>query len=215
MFTGLVTQTGSWRGRRRATGSWEARVEVDAPWSPPLVVGESIAVQGACLTVVRDEGRVFLCNVLEETLRRTTLGELNAGDCVNLERALRVGDRLGGHMVQGHVDGTGEVESVGTDRGDRVARVRCPRECLGEMVVKGSVACDGVSLTVSDLWDDGFQVNVIPHTWEVTALRSLRAGSGVNIETDIIAKYVQRARDLAAPAPGIDQMALQRAGFCA
>jgi riboflavin synthase len=197
------------------TGGAQAVIEVACSgWDRPLTVGESVAVQGACLTVVKAGARGFACDVLAETLARTNLGEKRAGDRLNLERATRVGDALGGHIVSGHVDGTGRVRTIGRDGKDRVLQVACDRALLAGMIPKGSVAVDGVSLTISRLDAEWFQVNIIPHTWSATALGDLRTGQSVNLETDMLGKYASQAAGAVCAARGtlsIDN--LRDAGF--
>jgi riboflavin synthase len=182
MFTGIVEELGQVAaldgGRLRITSS---KVLDGAH------VGDSIAVDGCCLTVSQFGAGWWEADLSDETLRRTTLGELRPGDDVNLERPVRLQDRLGGHIVQGHVDGVGEVIRPAPD-----LQVRMPRELLRYVVEKGSVAVDGVSLTVVDVLDDGFTVALIPHTCEVTTLGQRRLGDAVNLEVDVTVKYVER-----------------------
>jgi riboflavin synthase len=182
MFTGIVEELGevaSLDGTRLRARAVE--VLEDAK------VGDSIAVNGCCLTVVDMGPGWWEADVSQETLRRTTLGDRRAGDKVNLERPVRPLDRLGGHIVQGHVDGVGEVVAPAPD-----LRVRMPQSLLRYVVEKGSVAVDGVSLTVVDVLDDGFTVAVIPHTCQVTTLGRLAPGDRVNLEVDVTVKYVER-----------------------
>ena len=168
-------------------------VSVSDGWAAQLGPGDSVAVQGACLTVVDASGSVFSVDVLKETLSRTCLGQKGRGALLNLERAMTLDRRLDGHLVTGHVDGKGQVRQVGNDsRGDRVVKIACEKALLAGMVSKGSVALDGISLTISNLESDHFQVSIIPHTWQQTSLQTLRVGNDVNIETDVIGKYVQR-----------------------
>ena len=168
-------------------------VSVSDGWAAQLGPGDSVAVQGACLTVVDASGSVFSVDVLKETLSRTCLGQKGRGALLNLERAMTLDRRLDGHLVTGHVDGKGQVRQVGNDsRGDRVVKIACEKALLAGMVSKGSVALDGISLTISNLESDYFQVSIIPHTWQQTSLQTLRVGNDVNIETDVIGKYVQR-----------------------
>lgn len=180
MFTGLIEERGSLVGRDGPRFTFAAElVTTDAK------VGDSIAVNGCCLTVVAlDPGR-WSADVVDETLSRTTLGGLRPDDPVNLERPVRPSDRLGGHVVQGHVDGLGEVVSVAPDLVLRTPDTRY-------LVEKGSVAVDGVSLTVAEVKDDRFRVAVIPRTAAVTTLGALHPGDRVNLEFDILAKYVER-----------------------
>lgn len=199
MFTGLVEAMGTIRRFDRAQAEVDAAdLAVEIPFADELAIGESVAVDGCCLTVVRIEAQqvVFQCG--PETLKRTTLGRRRIGDAVNLERALRADQRLGGHFVQGHVDGVGEV--VRRDRSGEWEIVSFRVETLAaEIVPKGSVAVDGVSLTVVDVDHEKFSVMLIPHTLSATTLGRRPVGSFVNIETDVLAKYVAKmTRDWAA-----------------
>jgi len=155
--------------------------------------GSSIAVNGCCLTALRIDGRAFGADVSPETLSRTNLGDLAAGASVNLERPVAVGDRLSGHIVQGHVDGTGEVLSLeALDDGNWWLRVRIPRELQRYTIQKGSIALDGISLTIAALDRDTVSVAIIPHTYEATNLRERKPGDRVNVEADLIAKYIEK-----------------------
>jgi riboflavin synthase len=188
MFTGLVEALASVE-RVDAEGDGRALV-IAAPFAAELALGESVAVNGACLTVVAHDGRTCRFQAGPETLRRTNLGDLSPGDRVNLERALRLGDRLGGHLVQGHVDGLGRIASRDRQGDWDVVWFACPAELAAQMVSKGSVTVDGVSLTVVDVTADGFSVALIPHTLAQTTLGFKQPGASVNLETDILAKYV-------------------------
>ena len=152
-------------------------------------------------------------DVLRETFSRTSLGQKGVGDVLNLERALRVGDSLGGHMVTGHVDGVGYVRSLQRQGGDWVLEVACVRELLDDMVPKGSVAMDGVSLTIANFRDDSFIVHIIPHTWDFTSCSTLRVGDAVNIETDVLGKYVRRLLRKDVAAQGVSWDSLVKSGF--
>ena len=212
MFTGLVERTGTIKQLVRHAGGWRLAV-VCASWSgEPVVLGESIAVQGVCLTVAALEADGFVADLLDETLRRSALGRLGAGARVNLERALRLGDRLGGHMVSGHVDETGAVVSVREVGRDCEFSVACSKDFARQCVMKGSVAIDGVSLTITGLTDDSVAVNIIPHTWRETSLGERRKGDLVNLESDIIGKYV--ARFMSVKTGGLTEETLRKAGFC-
>ena len=167
------------------------RFTVDAP-GLELAEGDSVAVNGVCLTATAVDDGGFSADVMEETLRRTALGSLGMGDAVNLELPLRASDRLGGHIVQGHVDGTGTVESVADEGFARVVRIAAPPEVLRYVVEKGSIAVQGVSLTVATMDDEGFTVSLIPETLERTTLGALEPGAPVNLEADVVAKYVER-----------------------
>jgi riboflavin synthase len=185
VFTGLISNL----GRIQQTGS---RLAVHTPLAGELEQGDSIAVNGVCLTAVEIDGERFEADVMEETLQVTSLGRLREGDEVNLELALRVGDRLGGHFVQGHVDGIGTVESIDQREHSRVVRVGAPADLMRYIARKGSIAIDGVSLTVVDIDDHSFSVSLIPETLERTTLGSAREGDPVNLEVDIFARYAVR-----------------------
>lgn len=155
-------------------------------------IGDSISINGVDLTVIEISPDSFSADASLETLKRSTLGELSTGDRVNLERALAVGERLGGHMVQGHVDGTGELVSVAQEGNAYRIRFKFPRELGRYVAMKGSIAVDGISLTVAGLGDCWFEVAIIPHTWRETNLSDLTSGDRVNLEVDVLAKYVER-----------------------
>lgn len=188
MFTGLVAGKGVVRVLR------DGRLEVETPLAAELSPGDSIAVNGVCLTAVERTTGTFAADVIPETIRRTSLLPLVEGDEVNLELPLRAGDRLGGHVMQGHVDGTGTVESVRAEGFSRVVRIAAAPELLRYVVHKGSIAVDGVSLTVSGVDDEGFEVSLIPETLERTTLGAAEAGRAVNLEVDVLAKYVEKLR---------------------
>jgi riboflavin synthase len=168
------------------------RLRVSTELAEELAAGDSIAVNGVCLTTVERDGECFAADVMRETLARSSLGPLATGDEVNLELPLRVGDRLGGHVVQGHVDGTGTVQSVRANGFARVVRVAAAPELLRYVVEKGSIAVDGVSLTVVHVDGDGFSVSLIPETLERTTLGGAEPGRTVNLEVDVLAKYVEK-----------------------
>ena len=191
MFTGIVEHAGRVAGIEvREDG---ARLVVEAP---PVAqgarVGDSVAVNGCCLTVVRNEDGRLAFDAVNETLRRTSLGSLTAGDRVNLERPMRADGRFDGHVVQGHVDGVATLVSVTDEGASRRLRFRPPEDLLRYVVEKGSVTLDGISLTVAALGPGWFEVVIIPHTWEVTNLSGKAPGAPVNLEVDILAKYVER-----------------------
>lgn len=190
MFTGIVEELGRLESLRDGRLRIAATRVIDG-----VEIGESIAVNGCCLTVVAHGEDWWEADVSDETILRTSLARLSAGDGVNLERAVRANDRLGGHIVQGHVDGVGEVVQPVPD-----LRVRVPETLLRYLVEKGSVTVDGVSLTVVEPLDDGFTVAIIPHTAEVTTLGAKRPGDLVNIEVDVMAKYVERLVTAYLPA---------------
>ena len=191
MFTGIIEELGTVKSVRPGADSAVVQVEARVV-TEGLKTGDSVAVNGVCLTVVSFTKTDFSAEVMAETLRKSGLGELKAGDRVNLERALRLTDRLGGHMVSGHIDGVGVVESVVKEDIARVFKVRAPAEVLRYVIKKGSIAVDGISLTVSDLTDDSFSVSIIPHTAAMTTLGYRNPGDKVNLEPDMIVKYVER-----------------------
>jgi riboflavin synthase len=189
MFTGIVTAVGGVRGTRRDERGLE--LTVDAPY-PDLELGESIAVDGACLTVQATDARGFTVHVVSTSLERTGFAEYAAGRRVNLERALRATDRLGGHIVQGHVDGVGIVERVHEQGDARLIDLRVPAEVAGVSIPLGSIAVDGVSLTVNAIPMPGvIQISLIPFTLQHTTLGERRAGDRVHLEGDTIGKYVK------------------------
>ena len=190
MFTGIVQTRGA-VARLEARGG-DARLAIDAPDLGEFQVGDSISVSGACLTAAARTERGFVADVSRETLDRTTLGALAAGAAVNLERSLTLAAPLGGHLVTGHVDGVGELLSQEEDARSRRLRFRAPEGLARYLAAKGSVCVDGVSLTVNEVEGREFEVNVIPHTAAVTTLGDARPGSRVNLEADLIARYVER-----------------------
>lgn len=213
MFTGLIQEVGSVRAMRPDGGG--ADVEIAAPEiGLEAVIGESIAVNGTCLTVERAGDWGFVAHAGAETLERTTIGELQVGSAVNLERALAVGDRLGGHFVQGHVDCVGTIAGR-EDSGSTVRiHVEIPVEYARYVVEKGSIAVDGISLTVTDVSGGTFGVAIIPHTLVNTTLEHAQSGQQVNVETDILAKYVMRLLGNEAESPeGITRETLAEHGF--
>ena len=190
MFTGLVETAARVILLERRGGA--ARVRIETPFASELRSGESVAVDGVCLTAVEVGEGWFEADVSPETLSCTTIGLRSSGDTVNLERPLRAGDRLGGHLVQGHVDGVGVVESVRPEGGGRRVRVRFADDLADFIVMKGSIAVDGVSLTLVDVGPDRFSVMLIPHTLAATTLGTLKPGDRVNIETDMLARHVRK-----------------------
>ena len=189
MFTGLVEEKGVIAGLER--GAESLRLSFIAPRvREGLEIGDSVSVNGCCLTAVATGPDGFAVEAVAETLRRTTIGALEPGDEVNLERALRVGDRLGGHLVQGHVDGTGIVSEARREGSSWVLRIGASPEVLRYVVEKGSIAVDGVSLTVAGTLGDSFLVALIPHTMASTTLGPEAVGRMVNLEADVLAKYV-------------------------
>jgi riboflavin synthase len=190
VFSGIIESVGEVASFRRLRGDAELTLRSGFR---RLVLGESIAVNGACMTVASRRGSTFGVVVSAESLRRTTLGSLGAGDRVNLERSLRVSDRLSGHFVFGHVDGTGKLVSVTPEGGSALYRFSHPTGMARFLVEKGSIAVDGVSLTVFACRRGSFTVSVIPHTAAATTLGAMSPGQRVNLETDMLARYVERA----------------------
>lgn len=192
MFTGLVQSTGT------VISLAGGRLHVEAGLD--LSEGDSVAINGVCLTASTVDARGFEADVMPETIRRTALGALAEGDRVNLELPLRAVDRLGGHIVQGHVDGVGTVDSAGDDGFARLVRISAPLELLRYVVEKGSIAVDGVSLTVAEVDDEGFTVSLVRETLDRTTLGAAAPGRTVNLEVDVLAKYVEKLVGRGAPA---------------
>jgi riboflavin synthase len=191
MFTGLVQVV----GRVEVVAGLRLQVAAPALWplaNDPWQEGESIAIQGVCLTYLPDPSELLTFDLSEETLARTTLGDLRPGSPVNLERAMRPNDRLGGHIVQGHVDATATVESIVEQEGSWTMRFRVPAGGGRYLIDKGSICLDGVSLTVVSPDEDTFEVAIIPHTWANTSLSVRQPGDRVNVEYDVLAKHVER-----------------------
>lgn len=191
MFTGLIEDVGKVQKLERRGGSARLGIVTALP-AAEFRVGDSVAVNGACLTVTTVAGQLLSFDVSPETLDRSGLGRLVSGDQVNLERAMRLSDRLGGHIVTGHIDCVATVIERREESGNILFSFRLPVEHLRYIIEKGSVAIDGISLTVNRVTPDSFSVNIIPHTAKMTTLQSRRNGDRVNIETDIIGKYVER-----------------------
>jgi riboflavin synthase len=190
MFTGIVREVGTVTGM--ATGDQGARLEIESELAPGIAAGDSVSVEGVCLTAAEVSPERFAADVMNQTLALTTLGELERGFPVNLEPALRAGEPLGGHLVQGHADGVGSVVAATADGFARRLRVSVP-DGLGRYLVEhGSVAVAGVSLTVATLGDDWFEVSLIPETLERTTLGRIGEGDRVNLELDVLARYVER-----------------------
>lgn len=187
MFTGIIEETGTLLEIEGGSLLIQAGKVLE-----DVALGDSIAVNGVCLTVTEFDKKRFRADVMGETLRRSNLGTLKRGSRVNLERAMAANGRFGGHIVSGHIDGTGRIEKVEQEGNAVWFTVACTAKLTRYIVEKGSIAIDGISLTVAALTEDGFQVSVIPHTGEETTLLERRAGDMVNLETDIIAKYTER-----------------------
>ncbi len=211
MFTGIIEEIGMVRQAQ------PGRLEIAAKTVlAGTNLGDSIAVNGVCLTVTQMTQNSFTADVMAETLRSSSLGQLHTGSRVNLERAMAADGRFGGHIVSGHIDGIGKIASVRREGNAVWVKVETPQEILALIVQKGSIAIDGISLTVADLTADTFSVSIIPHTGGQTILLEKQAGDVVNLENDVVAKYVQRLlqpRELQTKSGGLSMELLQRCGF--
>ena len=192
MFTGIVQRLGNIAEIKMEGTAGRIAMVPNRPFDKPIGLGDSIAVNGTCLTVAAIDGDALMFDVLGETFDKTNLGEKKPGDLVNLEQALALGDTLGGHIVTGHVDNTGTVAKIEEIGRDFKFTVECSRDMLMLMVYKGSIAIDGISLTVAELTDNGFIVYIIPHTIQETDMSEFKVGTKVNLEADILGKHVQR-----------------------
>ncbi len=192
MFTGIIVATGRVTSLTEKGGDVELGIDAAALDVGRIAIGDSISVQGACLTVTRKEDTRFYADVSRETLAKTTLGSLGAGARVNLEPSLRAGDALGGHLVSGHVDAVGTLRAIEPDARSWRLEFELPASLMRFIAPKGSICVNGVSLTVNKVEGRRFDVNIIPHTHEVTTLGELAVGAGVNIEIDVIARYLER-----------------------
>jgi riboflavin synthase len=197
MFTGLIEATGTVRALDPVAGG--QRLTIETALAADVALGDSIATSGVCLTVVSRDADSWCADVSPETLRVTALGALVPGSAVNLERPLAVGSRLGGHFVQGHVDGTGRIEAITPEGEFFRVRISFPPALAPYFIEKGSVAVDGISLTVASLAETTFDVQIIPHTWTGTTLRHAEPGDLVNLECDMVGKYVLRSLSLGTP----------------
>ena len=189
MFTGIIETLGTVKNISRMTKAFSIQIETDFE---KLVMGESIAVNGVCLTVCSIEGNSFTADVTPETYSRTSLSDLHSGSHVNLERAMPAEGRFGGHIVSGHIDGTAKIKACFDDGNAKWYEILAGPELLDGIVMKGSVAIDGISLTVAKVSSQSFSVSIIPHTLDATVLRNKRPGDVVNIETDVIGKYIKK-----------------------
>lgn len=218
MFTGIIQAVGGIASLDQRGG--DLRLGIDTGKLPleDVVLGDSIAVSGVCLTVVQLAGSRFFADVSGETLRRTVLGDLGVGDPVNLEKALTLATRLGGHLVSGHVDGIGSVLARSQDSRSVQLTIQAPDELARYIAVKGSICVDGVSLTVNGVSGASFELNIVPHTLEETTLDGYRSGRRVNLEVDLIARYLERlllgeAAAQAGAGGGLTRELLESCGF--
>ena len=212
MFTGLVEDLGRVTRTRPRGNGVELTIHTGLPIKE-IEIGDSIAVNGVCLTAERFEGSTFVVTAGLETMNKTSLAAVSVGSGVHLERALRVGDRLGGHFVQGHVDGVGHINSIEEDRESWVIWVEVPKSLARYVASKGSICIDGVSLTVNEVQGTRCRVNIVPHTIEVTNMGRLVAGDVVNIEVDILAKYVERMVVGTSTKGALSLEDLEKSGF--
>lgn len=207
MFTGIIEEVGRLKNLRGGLIEITCTKILEG-----VKVGDSISTNGICLTVVDFGEDYFAADVMPETFRKTSLAELNNGGLVNLERALKVGDRLGGHIISGHIDGVGKILSIRAEVNALLIDVAAGSHLLRQIAAKGSVAIDGISLTVVNAGAESFSVSMIPHTREVTNFQAKRVGSPVNIETDVLAKYVERLMNFKA-SPAVTKNFLEENGF--
>lgn len=220
MFTGIIEGLGTLIGVRPSSQGKHLTIQSEMPLDQTKI-GDSIAVSGVCLTVVALDGQRFAVEVAPETLKKTTLGAAKRGERVNLERALRLSDRLDGHLVSGHVDGMGYLQKKQRAGNAIIATIGVEPHLIRYMVAKGSVAVDGISLTINEVGQDFFNVSVIPHTAKLTTIGFKSVGASVNIETDIIGKYVERFvlkdngtdGNSASRKSSVDWQLLQKSGF--
>ena len=220
MFTGIIENLGTVRSLNRSAGGLHMGIEADLPMDR-VKVGDSISVSGACLTVVHFQHSLFEVDVAPETLSKTTLGQAKTGDRVNIERALRLGDRLDGHLVTGHVDCVGTIKAKRPLANAMIFSFGMPEALSRYVVQKGSIAVDGISLTVNACESGAFEVSIIPHTAKLTTMGFKKVGDPVNIETDMIGKYVERfahpftARDAETnnSTSSVDEALLAKTGF--
>ena len=192
MFTGIIAAVGQLKSLESRGGDIRLHIDPAKLDLTDVKLGDSIAVNGVCLTVVEMASRSLQFDVSQETLQRTSLGQLKKGSEANLEKALAAGDRLGGHMVSGHVDGLGEVISKTASARSWQYKIKVPAELERYIAEKGSITIDGVSLTVNGVFDGGFDINIIPHTLEETIIKHYQTGTRVNLEVDLIARYLER-----------------------
>ncbi len=208
MFTGIITAVGAVRRLEPLGGGQDMRLVIATPWpdAQAIPVGASIACAGCCLTAVEIGPDWFAVDVSGETLSKTGLGEWREGSRINLERSLKVGDELGGHFVSGHVDGRGTVVAVTPEAGSHRVVIEAPNDLARYIAAKGSIAIDGVSLTVNEVDGARFGVNIIPHTWSETTLGALQPGAHVHLEIDMLARYIARATQVATTGDGATQV---------
>lgn len=191
MFTGIVERTGTVKDIRESAAGRVLTIDAGR-MTEGLGDGGSIAVNGCCTTAINIDGPCFTADLMQITLDKTNLGDLTPGSPVNLERPMKIGEELGGHLVQGHVDGVGEVVDVMDEGENRVVTIRVPNDLVKYVISTGSIALDGISFTVAYIEDNLFRVGVIPHTWEITNISEYQPGTRVNLEVDMIGKYIEK-----------------------
>ncbi len=212
IFTGIVEELGVLKNVQKGARSSQLNIQAEVVLEG-LHVGDSIAVDGVCLTVVSFDGSSFVADVMPETMEKTTLRQLHPGQRVNLERALQVGDRLGGHLVQGHVDGIGTIRQQSVLDIATLVTIAAPREVLRYCVHKGSITVDGISLTITGVDRDVFSVSLIPHTYRNTTMGFKKVGDSVNLETDIIGRYIEKYLQAGREEGNINMGFLAENGF--
>lgn len=196
MFTGIIKDIGKIVKIERERGDWRFFIQTHIDLSK-VDIGASIACSGCCLTVIEKQGNVFLTDVSAETLSKTALGSMNEGDCLNIEPSLKVGDELGGHIVSGHVDGLATLKDIRSEGDSHRLKIEVPEGYAKFVAEKGSVALDGISLTVNEVEGSVFGVNIIPHTWDVTTLGQRNVGDKLHFEVDLMARYAARLMEAA------------------
>jgi riboflavin synthase len=215
MFTGIIQERGTVSAVQRTGGG--SRIEVRAKQTASnTMINDSVCINGACQTVIARSGDSFIVEAVEETLKKTTLGTFKPMQMVNLELPLRLSDRVGGHLVQGHVDGVGKVTGIEKQASSWLVRIELPVEFMRYVIPVGSIAIDGVSLTVARLDENGVTVSLIPHTLEVTTLSALEVGQRVNVELDLLGKYIERLiarKDDQKDGPGLSREVLKEWGY--
>ena len=212
MFTGLVSELGQVQELKKEKNSYYLTVRAPKT-APHLSLGASIAVNGTCLTVVKQTTDSFTADVMPETVRHTVIGQLAKGERVNLEQTLRLQDGLDGHLVTGHVEGVGIISTIRMEGIAQVVTIKTPAALLRYIVPKGSIAIDGISLTVTEVTSTGFNISLIPHTVKETTLGLKKTGDSVNLETDILAKYVERMLDSRSAPTSLTKKTLFENGF--
>ena len=212
MFTGLIEEVGQVLSSEQKGKAAILKIKTTLPLSE-IAIGDSVAVNGACLTVTRKQNGILDFDVSPESLASTTLGKIRSGSTVNLERAMRLGDRMGGHIVTGHIDCIGKLARAEDSSGNRILEFSLAAENTRYMINKGSVAINGISLTINSVSSTGFSVNIIPLTQKETTLATLKIGDEVNIETDIIGKYVERLIQPWGKSGGLTMKTLTEHGF--